>query len=62
MRTKRLTEQHMVRLTSAEKEKLEQTALRLGINEAELVRISLRYGLPLVLRKLPAASEEARHE
>lgn len=53
MRIKKFTEQHMVRLSLAEKRRLEESAERLGINAAELTRIALRLGLPLIERKLP---------
>ena len=54
MRIKRLTEMFMIRLTPRDKQRLEHTAEQLGLNAAELTRLSLRAGLPLIRRKLPA--------
>lgn len=57
MRVKRFTELFMVRLTSANREKLQQAAHELGMDHATLTRLSIRAGLRVIRRKLSQAVE-----
>jgi hypothetical protein len=56
MRPKR-TEYFAIRLSPDEKNRVTAAARELGLNCAELTRLSLRHALPALLRKLPAATE-----
>ena len=55
MKVKKLTELFMLRLSAEEREKLHRVAGELGMNDATVARLSLRYGLTTVRRKLPVA-------
>ncbi len=62
MRIKRLTEQHVIRLTPKFKRRLDESANDLSMPPAVLTRLALKAGLIVLKRKFHGMNAEASPE